>query len=75
MTLAGAIRLIAALAIVALFVVDYGYAAMAKAVPSQVYYGLAAIVVGVDIESLRKIIQSAIARLIGAEVPPDEDKL
>lgn len=70
MNIAAIIRIAAGVAVVALFIADYGLAAMAKEIPPWIYYLLLAIVFGVDVEWLRKAMQQGLARWIGA-IPRD----
>lgn len=68
------IRVLAALALIALFVADYGVAAMAKPVPEWVYYLLGALVFGVSPQTVRGMIQSALARALGTTLDREDER-
>lgn len=49
------LRWLTIIAVVVLFTADYGFDILAKEVPDQVYFVLAAIALGIDLGTLRKI--------------------
>ena len=62
------LRAVALVTLCALGVADYGFDALAKPVAREVYFGLVAVALGVDIKALR----DAILRAIGGK--PDGGK-
>lgn len=50
------LRLLTILAILVLFIADYGFDVLAKPVPNLVYLALAAIALGIDIKYLRDLL-------------------
>lgn len=65
MTGAPLIRVLALLALAALFVTDFGMGLWHKEVGQEVYVALLAVALGVDVEWFRDILKGVITRSIG----------
>lgn len=63
MTGQNVIRATSVVSVIVLFVLDYGLDVLAKDIPKEVYFGLLAVALGIDIKGLRAII----LRLLGVK--------
>lgn len=66
MNLAVITRILAFVALGALFVTDYMFAMWAKEVPREAYLLIAAVALGVDVTFLRDILVSALTKTLGS---------
>ena len=72
MNLAAVTRILATLALGALFVTDYMFNLWAKEVPREAYLFIASIALGVDVTFLRDILVSSITKTLGSDRGKEE---
>ena len=67
MNLAAVTRILATIALGALFVTDYMFNLWAKEVPREAYLLVAAVALGVDVTFLRDILVNSLTKALGAD--------
>lgn len=73
MTIATITRIVAFIALIALFVSDYMFNLWVKDVPREAYLLIISVALGVDIEFLRNILINAVTKSLGAPSKTDEE--